>query len=262
MIASHDSSRRIGPIGTASRVVVALGLLLLAGWDGGLSWQIEWYDPLLGLVALPAITVSAGLLTGRFSAGPIQFTGPLAICINCLVIVALVANPYTAGGALLFYGVTLSGGRLARAAGLRGDGALEPHPSPRRPDRLPDLLADRRGRGEARRQVRRPGSGDHGHRRVARRPMRVELLYFEDCPNYEALLPRVRELVADVGEREEVELRRIETDDEARRQRFLGSPTVRVDGVDVDPDAGEREDFGLKCRLYTTPRGDQERAAR
>jgi hypothetical protein len=39
--------------------------------------------------------------------GPIQFTGPLAICINCLVIVALVANPYTAGGALLFYGVTL-----------------------------------------------------------------------------------------------------------------------------------------------------------
>jgi hypothetical protein len=91
--------------------------------------------------------------------------------------------------------------------------------------------------------------------------MRVELLYFEDCPNYEALLPRVRELVADVGEREEVELRRIETGDEARRQRFLGSPTVRVDGVDVDPDAAEREDFGLKCRLYTTPE-DQERAAR
>jgi hypothetical protein len=107
VIASHDSSRRIGPIGTASRVVVALGLLLLAGWDGGLSWQIEWYDPLLGLVALPVIAVSAGLLAGRFSAGPIQFTGPLAICINCLVIVALVANPYTAGGALLFYGVTL-----------------------------------------------------------------------------------------------------------------------------------------------------------
>jgi hypothetical protein len=85
--------------------------------------------------------------------------------------------------------------------------------------------------------------------------MRVELLYFEDCPNYEALLLRVRELEADVGEREEVELRRIETDDEARRQRFLGSPTVRVDGVDVDPDAAEREDFGLKCRLYTTPEG-------
>jgi hypothetical protein len=106
-IDSHDSSRRIGPIGTASRVVVALGLLLLAGWDGGLSWQIEWYDPLVGLVALLAITVSAGLLAGRYSAGPIRLTGPLAICINCLVIVALVANPNTAGGALLFYGVTL-----------------------------------------------------------------------------------------------------------------------------------------------------------
>jgi len=107
VIASHDSSRQIGPIGTASRVVVAVGLLLLAGWDGGLSWQIEWYDPLVGLVALPAITVSAGLVAGRYSAGPIRLTGPLAICINCLVIVALVANPYTVGGALLFYGVTL-----------------------------------------------------------------------------------------------------------------------------------------------------------
>jgi hypothetical protein len=106
-IASHDSSRRIGPLGTASRVAVALGLLLLAGWDGGLSWQIEWYEPLVGLVALPAITVAAGRLAGRYSAGPIRLTGLLAICINCLVIVALVANPYTAGGALLFYGVTL-----------------------------------------------------------------------------------------------------------------------------------------------------------
>jgi hypothetical protein len=85
--------------------------------------------------------------------------------------------------------------------------------------------------------------------------MRVELLYSEDCPNHEALLRRVRELLADAGEREKVELRRIETDDDARRQRFLGSPTVRVDGVDVDPDAGQRDDFGLKCRLYSTPEG-------
>lgn len=85
--------------------------------------------------------------------------------------------------------------------------------------------------------------------------MRVELVYFKDCPNYEALLPHLRELVAEAGGHEDVELRRIETDDDARRLRFLGSPTVRVDGVDVDPGAREREDFGLKCRLYNTPEG-------
>ena len=41
----------------------------------------------------------------------------------------------------------------------------------------------------------------------------------------------------------------------AQRERFLGSPTVRVDGADIEPGAGERTDFGLKCRLFATPDG-------
>jgi hypothetical protein len=107
VLGSHASSRRIGPIGTASRLVVALGLLFLAGWGGGLSWGIEWYDPVVGLIALPAIALSAALLARRYAPGPIRFTSPLAICLNCVVIVVLVANPYTSSGALLFYGLTL-----------------------------------------------------------------------------------------------------------------------------------------------------------
>jgi hypothetical protein len=85
--------------------------------------------------------------------------------------------------------------------------------------------------------------------------LKVELLYFDGCPNYQELLPQLRELLADLGTEGEVGLRRIETEDAARGLRFLGSPTVRVDGVDVDPGAGEREDFGLKCRLYSTRYG-------
>ncbi|MBS1679663.1 MAG: DUF2703 domain-containing protein [Actinobacteria bacterium] len=80
--------------------------------------------------------------------------------------------------------------------------------------------------------------------------MRVELLYFDGCPNHEALLPELRELLAEQGVEDEVELRRVETAEDAERERFLGSPTVRIDGSDVEPGAGEREDFGLKCRLY------------
>ncbi|MFL5852588.1 MAG: hypothetical protein ACJ77G_08915 [Solirubrobacteraceae bacterium] len=48
---------------------------------------------------------------------------------------------------------------------------------------------------------------------------------------------------------------RVERDEEAQRLRFLGSPTVRVDGRDVEPGADVREDFGLKCRLYRTEDG-------
>ena len=80
--------------------------------------------------------------------------------------------------------------------------------------------------------------------------MRVELLYFDGCPSYERLLPRLRKLVAAADPGGQIELRRIESIEDAERERFLGSPTVRVDGVDVDSGAAEREDFGLKCRLY------------
>jgi hypothetical protein len=83
--------------------------------------------------------------------------------------------------------------------------------------------------------------------------MRIEVLFFDGCPSHERILPRVEQLAREAGA--EVELRRIESLDEAERQRFLGSPTVRVDGEDIDPAAGERHDFGLKCRLYRTAAG-------
>jgi hypothetical protein len=82
--------------------------------------------------------------------------------------------------------------------------------------------------------------------------MKIELLYFDGCPTYAELLPRLRELMASEGIGEEVELRRIETPEEAERERFLGSPTVRIDGEDVDPTADGRDDFGIECRLYRT----------
>jgi catechol 2,3-dioxygenase-like lactoylglutathione lyase family enzyme len=80
--------------------------------------------------------------------------------------------------------------------------------------------------------------------------MKVELLYFDGCPNYERLLPKLRETLARAGVSDEVELRRVTSIEDAERDRFLGSPTVRIDGRDVDPMAGERSDYRIKCRLY------------
>lgn len=80
--------------------------------------------------------------------------------------------------------------------------------------------------------------------------MRVDFLYFEGCPAHEGYLPHLRALLAELARGTEPNLRRIESEDEAIAERFLGSPTVRVDGVDVDPGAAGRTDYGLKCRLY------------
>jgi len=83
--------------------------------------------------------------------------------------------------------------------------------------------------------------------------VRVEVLYVGGCPGYEQLLPSVRALAAQAGV--EVVLRSIETPEAAEAERFLGSPTVKVDGRDVDPGAASRNDFGLKCRLYPAAEG-------
>ena len=53
----------------------------------------------------------------------------------------------------------------------------------------------------------------------------------------------------------ELRLVNVADDEAARRLRFLGSPTIRVAGEDVDPQVGERDDYGLSCRVYRTERG-------
>jgi hypothetical protein len=87
--------------------------------------------------------------------------------------------------------------------------------------------------------------------------VRLELLYFDGCPNHEALLPHLEQLLLTAEIPLEIILRNIPDDQAAQRERFLGSPTVRVDGRDVEPGAEDRDDYGLKCRLYRTDAGLQ-----
>ena len=102
-----ERTRRIGPVATGLRVAVAVALLYLAGGAGGLSWDVEWYDPFLGLVVLPVLTVLLVLAARPYAAEPLRFTGPAGHTLNCAVMVALATNPYTGSAAALFYGTTL-----------------------------------------------------------------------------------------------------------------------------------------------------------
>lgn len=85
----------------------------------------------------------------------------------------------------------------------------------------------------------------------------VELLYFEGCPNHEALLPHLHELLAECGVTSPISLIEVVSQEEAERMEFFGSPTLRIDGADVDSSAIGRTDYGLQCRLYTTDHGTQ-----
>jgi hypothetical protein len=90
-----------------------------------------------------------------------------------------------------------------------------------------------------------------GHRHA----VTIELLYFDGCPNHESVLAHLRELLDRSHRPADVVLRRIDDDEAAQRERFLGSPTVRIDGRDIEPGADKRDDYGIKCRLYATPAG-------
>lgn len=67
------------------------------------------------------------------------------------------------------------------------------------------------------------------------RTKQSEVLVFERCPNLDTAIERTREAIASTNVPAELRVVRVENDDDAKRLRFLGSPTVRVDGVDVDP---------------------------
>ena len=89
---------------------------------------------------------------------------------------------------------------------------------------------------------------------TAGRPL-VEVLYFEGCPNQEATVALVERLSREVGLEAELWLVRVSDQAAAERLRCLGSPTVRVGGVDLDPFAGERCAYGLCCRVFQTGAG-------
>lgn len=83
--------------------------------------------------------------------------------------------------------------------------------------------------------------------------MRVELLYFDGCPNWTVAHERLTEALRTAGRDVSVECRRVETIEEAEALRFVGSPTIRIDGT--DPFASGTEQVGLACRVYATPAG-------
>ncbi|MGH9917735.1 MAG: hypothetical protein ACRD6W_02515 [Nitrososphaerales archaeon] len=98
--------RRIGPIGTWSRVVLGAALVFF-GLFHGHPWGIPWYQAVLGLVGFPSLILTLGLVVGHYTSRPLRLTGAVPTMLNCGLIVAFIATPYTGGAIDLFYGVTL-----------------------------------------------------------------------------------------------------------------------------------------------------------
>jgi hypothetical protein len=94
--------------------------------------------------------------------------------------------------------------------------------------------------------------------------MKVEVLYFEGCPNHKPAVERVQSLIKQQGI--DAEVSEIEVPDgeaAAKIVGFLGSPTIRVNGLDIDPASRTATETSFACRRYSggLPSEDMIRAA-
>ncbi len=84
--------------------------------------------------------------------------------------------------------------------------------------------------------------------------MTVELLWWEGCPSHPDALDDLRRVLREEGIETDVARIEVTDDEQARRERFPGSPTIRIDGEDVVPPE-DVEPYSLTCRVYRTRDG-------
>lgn len=78
--------------------------------------------------------------------------------------------------------------------------------------------------------------------------MKIRVLYFDDCPSYQPAVETIREALAETSLAADIELVNIESSGAGAACQFFGSPTIQINGVDLEGLTGQTE--GLGCRVY------------
>jgi hypothetical protein len=84
--------------------------------------------------------------------------------------------------------------------------------------------------------------------------VKIEMLFWEGCPSHPEAVELLRDVLRERGIEDPIELREVFTLEDAVEHGFPGSPTIRIDGRDVDP-AGATDPPALTCRVYRLPDG-------
>ncbi len=81
--------------------------------------------------------------------------------------------------------------------------------------------------------------------------MRIEVLYFEGCPNYVPAVDRLKMVLWQEGFTTDVCEIEVRDESAAKTLKFFGSPTIRVNGLDIEADSRNVTETGLACRRYS-----------
>ena len=83
--------------------------------------------------------------------------------------------------------------------------------------------------------------------------MKIEVLYVPNCPNHGVAMERLRAILSAERFQKHVNEVLVKDAEMAQSLKFPGSPTIRINGQDVEP--REEATFGLMCRLYSDGSG-------
>ena len=81
--------------------------------------------------------------------------------------------------------------------------------------------------------------------------MLVEFFYFEACPSWAQALENLQRALQLEKLSDEVDIIQVTDPADAQTKRFLGSPTIRIDGIDVEGPDAENRGYAYGCRVYT-----------
>ena len=80
--------------------------------------------------------------------------------------------------------------------------------------------------------------------------MKIELFYFDDCPSYERAQENLTDALRLEELAQEVEMVPVASEADAQVKRFIGSPTIRINGIDIEGPEAEEKGYGYGCRIY------------
>lgn len=82
----------------------------------------------------------------------------------------------------------------------------------------------------------------------------ISFQYCEQCPSYEQALERLRKVLVEENVQATLEIIKVQSDEQARQLQFIGSPTIQINGKDIDTPSSSiyRADA---CRIYTLDDG-------
>jgi thymidylate synthase len=81
--------------------------------------------------------------------------------------------------------------------------------------------------------------------------MKIELYYFDECSSYKKAVENLEEALRLEGLEQDIEMVAVASEADAQVKRLIGSPSIRIDGVDLEGPEADDQGYGYGCRIYS-----------